>query len=83
MGALALVVVLQFRSVSSDYTAYTCVSLRLHHCVGLLRLFIPQTGISLSSLSDGMVVLHMPSEDNKQKVRVVCAAACSIVLARV
>lgn len=68
--AYALVVMLKFRTVSSDYTAHTCVSGRLHHRVALLRFFISQTGISLSSLSDGMVVLHMPSEDNKQKVRV-------------
>lgn len=47
----------------------------------MIEFFIYQTGISLSSLSDGMVVLHMPSEDNKQKVRVEGAAACQIVLA--
>lgn len=27
------------------------------------------TGISVSSLSDGLFVLHVPSDDNKQKVR--------------
>lgn len=27
------------------------------------------SGISVSSLSDGLFVLHVPSEDNKQKVR--------------
>lgn len=48
--------------------------------VAVVIFFISQIGISLSSLSDGMVVLHMPSEDNKQKVRVELAAACQIVL---
>lgn len=38
-------------------------------------------GISLSSLSDGMVVLHMPSEDNKQKGDAVlqCSHAIELV----
>lgn len=38
-------------------------------------------GISLSSLSDGMFVLHMPSEDNKQKGDVVlhCTHAIELV----
>lgn len=39
------------------------------------------TGISVSSLSDGIFVLHMPSEDRKQKVRLdPCAVAYLTVL---
>lgn len=36
--------------------------------VSLLLWLLCLTGISVSSLSDGIFVLHMPSEDRKQKV---------------
>ena len=34
-------------------------------------------GISVSSLSDGLFVLHVPSDDNKQKVRPTACHKCS------